>query len=99
VSWSLPLFDTPRVNTPCIKSTPIDTDIRRIIEHKAGPLREILEDGRVGREFRLAEITDGRFVRIFDDGSREPSPVAVTPFLIADAIRFGTFVEVACAGY
>lgn len=87
---TLPLFDTPREPQPL---TPKVNDIRRLVEAKAGTFRELLEGGKPGREFRIAELEDGRIVRQYLDGTRGRSPVAVTSFLIDDALKAGTYVE------
>lgn len=87
---ALPLFDAPREPEPL---TPKVNDIRRLIESKAGTFRELLEGGAVGREFRIAELEDGRIVRQYMDGTRGRSPGAITPFLIDDALKAGIYAE------
>lgn len=100
MNGNLPLFD-PRPAAPEVLDIPVEClagkhpDVRRLIESKHGTFRELGPDGHLtGREFRLAELHDGRIVRLFADGAREKSPVSVTSVLIDDALRQGSYVEV-----
>lgn len=73
----------------------IDPDVRRVIQHKAGPLLELVDGKPTGREFQILELRDGSYVQRFtDDGSRAPATKATTSFFIADCLTGGTFVVV-----
>lgn len=103
---TLPLFDTRPValareaEPTAADSIAADSiaatagDVQRVITHKAGPMREIVEGAATGREFVILELIDGRFVRQFADGRRERATPATTRVMIDDAIRAGVFIEV-----
>lgn len=83
------LFDI----TPPQPRSDSHSDVVRRIGHKAGRLRELRGGQPTGREFYLAQLEDGRIVREFTDGTREPAN-GVPSVLIEDALKAGVFVEV-----
>lgn len=104
MSAHLPLFDVP---VPATQAVPQPTDVRRIIRHSAGPFRLLRPRTEIeqadhrfdyhllhGEEFVIIERRDSSLWREFDGGRREPLPPSVTHDTIADAIRFGFYVEV-----
>lgn len=94
----LPLFDLRPVS---LSRTPehepftpkVNDDVLRVITHKSGPMREIVDGATTGREFVLVELVDGRFLRQFKDGHREKATAATTRVMVDDAVRAGLFVE------
>lgn len=94
---TLPLFDVPDApekRPENIRTSEFHSDVKRLVQAKSGPFIEVKDGQPTGRQFRIAELTNGNIRRFFLTGEDERSPVAVTSFLIDDAIRFGTMVEV-----
>lgn len=98
---NLPLFDPPPADPaesphkPCIKDTGFDRpDVLRIVQHKAGPFRQLLNGQPSGREFRYVELQEhSLWIEFTDNGERIPAP-ALTAMLIDDGLASGMFVEV-----
>lgn len=89
-------FDAPVVATAQPAAlAPRDGDVKRIVQHKQGALRELKEGKPTGREFRLIEIHDGSIFSEFTDTS-ERVPVDATMYQnwIALGFRNGSLIEV-----
>lgn len=72
---------------------PQHSDVRRRIQHKAGPFREVI-GGKATREYQIIELTNGTFWWEFTTGERVKAPPACTRVLIDDTLTFGMFAEV-----
>jgi hypothetical protein len=103
---NLPLFDPPPiVREPSASDVLMDrsrltepstldrSDVRRVIQHKAGPFREVLEAKVTGRTFRILELHSGQILCEWENGERFPVP-SISPVYVADGLKFGTLVEV-----
>lgn len=86
------MFDAP----PAI--VPVRGDVLRIVQHKAGPFRELKKNGNgelTGREFRFVELAEhSLWIEFTDDGERRPAH-GLEALRIEDGLRNGMFVEVA----
>jgi hypothetical protein len=88
----IPLAKEPRIEpSPAEAARPqFGPDVARVIEHKRGPFRRVLE-GSVVDEFRILELRNGAIVEETVAGLRRSS--TVTRDLIASSLQGGLWRE------
>lgn len=72
----------------------IPPDVLRIVQHKAGPFRQLRDGQLTGREYRFVELHEhSLWIEFTDNGERIPAP-ALAGMWLDDGVSSGMFVEV-----